>query len=162
MATDWATRVTSWTREATPQAVSPTAVPMTKEQITFLADMVKTELFELARTVMPIQEAEALVYSRGPTSLDMAAIRANYKAPESDDAKMLEQADALVDWTVYTLNAAAKQHWNLNPVFNEVMLANEAKRWEDGTYHRRPDGKIIKPPNWMEPNLDRALPGLKN
>jgi predicted HAD superfamily Cof-like phosphohydrolase len=155
---DWASRVTSWTNEATPHAVEKTPRAMNVSEVAFLTDMVKTELFELARTVMTIDEAYELVYKKAPRAADMQMM-SKYEKPTGDKL-ILEQADALVDWTVYTLNAAAKMRWNLNPVFNEVMLANEAKRWPDGTYHRRDDGKIIKPDNWQEPNLDRALPGL--
>lgn len=157
---DWASRVTTWTREATPTFVAPEPCAMTADEIAFLSDMVKTELFELARTRMSLEAAYNLVYKAEPRDADRETMMKNYRQPVGLEALILEQADALVDWTVYTLNAAAKKRWNLNPVFAEVMIANEAKRWSDGTYHRRDDGKIIKPPNWQEPNLDRALPGL--
>lgn len=156
---DWAKRVAVWTQEATPSFVLKEPRAMTIDEIAFLSDMVKTELFELARTVMTLEEAYALVYQKAPRPDDLKMLNAKYTRP-TGEMLILEQADALVDWTVYTLNAAAKLRWNLNPVFDEVMIANEAKRWSDGTYHNRPDGKIIKPDNWKEPNLDRALPGL--
>jgi predicted HAD superfamily Cof-like phosphohydrolase len=37
--------------------------------------------------------------------------------------------------------------------FEEVHRSNMAKRFPDGTFHKRDDGKVIKPPGWVEPDL---------
>jgi predicted HAD superfamily Cof-like phosphohydrolase len=70
-----------------------------------------------------------------------------YKKPTDTVEIIAQQADAMVDAWYYMLNAACKKGWNLTPVFGEVHIANMNKRWSDGKFHIREDGKIEKPPN---------------
>lgn len=43
-------------------------------------------------------------------------------------------------------------------IMEEVMRSNAEKLWEDGKpRYRESDGKVIKPPNWEEPNIARVL-----
>jgi hypothetical protein len=41
----------------------------------------------------------------------------------------------------------------VDKVFNLVHEANMNKKFPDGTFHKNDEGKIIKPPNWVEPNV---------
>jgi predicted HAD superfamily Cof-like phosphohydrolase len=60
------------------------------------------------------------------------------------------QADALVDVYYYSLNAAAKNGFNISAVFGIVHAANMAKRDPaTGKFLKREDGKIIKPSGWQ-------------
>lgn len=42
-------------------------------------------------------------------------------------------------------------------VWNEVHAANMRKVWPDGTVHYREDGKVIKPPNFRDPDIAGVL-----
>ena len=55
------------------------------------------------------------------------------------------------------LNAAAKKGVNLSSVFDVVHDANMAKKWEDGTFHKREDGKILKPETWSPPDVQKEI-----
>jgi predicted HAD superfamily Cof-like phosphohydrolase len=51
------------------------------------------------------------------------------------------------------LNTYVKKGVDLDKLFHLVHEANMRKRWEDGTFHRRGDGKVMKPQGWTEPDL---------
>src|SRR5208282_6773379 len=83
-----------------------------------------------------------------------ADFKADYVKPFSPTALVAEQADAMVDAWYYMLNTGAKHGMNLSALFATVHSANMAKKFPDGTFHRRPeDGKIVKPDGWHEPNI---------
>lgn len=63
------------------------------------------------------------------------------------------QMDAVVDIMYYLLDFCTKQGYNIDRVFDLVHNANMAKRHEDGKFHKREDGKVIKPKDWQEANL---------
>lgn len=42
-------------------------------------------------------------------------------------------------------------------VFAEVHRSNMAKRWPDGTVHRREDGKVVKPPGFVPADVAGVL-----
>lgn len=133
--------------------------PMNLEEVRFIVRMVMSELVELVQTLTPTT-ADAVEFVKGCAGADTNLV---YKAPKPDDpdykAKMCaEQYDAFVDAWYYMLNAAAKKGCNLSKLFDVVHAANMAKRWPDGTFHRRPeDGKVIKPPEWREPDVLGAI-----
>lgn len=45
----------------------------------------------------------------------------------------------------------------MESVFAEVHRSNMSKVWEDGTVHRREDGKIIKPPTYSPADLSEYI-----
>ena len=141
--------VKQFTEESTGQACPTTPKVMGKDAAIFLIKMVMSELVELAQTVTDDTEtAVALVR-------DCAGVDAHlsYKLPTASIEVVAEQADALVDAMYYMHNAGCKHGWNLTQVFNVVHQANMAKKWDDNTFHRRDDGKVIKPQNWVEPDI---------
>jgi len=79
----------------------------------------------------------------------------NYKPlpPPVDEVDMItQQADALVDINYYNYNCATKHNMDIDAVFKIVHQANMNKRFPDGTFHRDPSGKVIKPIDWREPD----------
>ena len=122
---------------------------MEKHEVEFLIKMCISELVELAQTTHTTEEAVELVKSAATIDLNE-----NYE-PSND--LISEQADAMVDCWYYGLNAFAKTGVNLSLVFDEVHRANMNKKFPDGTFHVREDGKILKPPGWQEPGgaIDR-------
>ena len=83
------------------------------------------------------------------------------EANEFDDAAaigdLVGMADALADLTYVVLQAALVCGIELDPVFREVHRSNMTKVWEDGTVHRREDGKILKPPTYSPADVARVL-----
>lgn len=122
-------------------------VVMNKEQVTFIIDMILSELGELACTVMPTSEVLEFMRSR----VGAKDFNASYVAPESEVETIAEQMDALGDLIYYAENAAAKQGVNLYEIRNLIQAANMDK-FRNGVI-RRPDGKIMKPEDWKEPDI---------
>jgi predicted HAD superfamily Cof-like phosphohydrolase len=133
---------------ATPDRPSP----MNKDEVKFLIRMCTSELVELAQTVTNSAE-EAMVMVRDAVGTDVK----ESELPNNPVAVIAGQADAAVDTWIYILNAFAKKGVNLDPVFDEVHRANMDKRFPDGTFHRREDGKIIKPPEFVEADVKKVI-----
>lgn len=77
------------------------------------------------------------------------------EALENDD--FVEVADALAD-LIYVIYGAAISHGvNLDNVLEEVQRSNMSKLGEDGQPIRRADGKILKGPNFSEPDIATVL-----
>ncbi len=101
------------------------------------------------------------------TACDQPASEANYKmylglideevceleeAVAADDK--VEQLDALVDILVVTMGAIRAAGWDGEAAWREVMDTNFAKIDPDtGKVRKREDGKVLKGPNWVPPNL---------
>jgi len=83
-----------------------------------------------------------------------------HDAIEADDR--VEQLDALVDILVVTAGAINSMGADGEGAWNEVMRTNFAKvDPETGKVRRREDGKVLKGPNWVPPNLEPFLSKLK-
>jgi predicted HAD superfamily Cof-like phosphohydrolase len=59
----------------------------------------------------------------------------------------------LADLLVTCHQKAAAYGWDLQTAFNRVHESNMSKLGADGKPIRREDGKILKGPNYFEPNL---------
>lgn len=118
---------------------------MSAEECRFLVKMVMDECYELLITKNSPEGARNI----------MTGIATDLELRESAKIEpvVAEQADALVDIEYYIHNAAAKAGIDTDKVFDVVHDANMAKKWADGTFHRRDDGKIIKPDGWKEPDI---------
>jgi predicted HAD superfamily Cof-like phosphohydrolase len=141
--------VKEFTEQSTGIVCPVTPRAMTKSEVSFLIKMCVSELVELAQTVADDNE-ESMEMVRSSVDVDL---KTNYKKPTTETELIAEQADAPVDMWYYSLNALAKVGVNASKVFDEVHRANMNKKWDDGKFHRREDGKIIKPDNWQEPNM---------
>lgn len=122
---------------------------LTRDEVFFIIRMNLEELQELAQTVILEDETpkqflqQALNISNPP----------RYKEFTSEVEIIAEQADAFVDIDYYNNNTACKAGMNVDSLYDIVHDANMAKRFPDGTFHKNDHGKIIKPYNWMEPNI---------
>ena len=101
------------------------------------------------------------------TACDQPPSEANYKmylslideevgelveAVAADDK--VEQLDALIDILVVTMGAVRAAGWDAVSAWKEVMDTNFAKIDPDtGKVRKREDGKVLKPENWVAPNL---------
>jgi predicted HAD superfamily Cof-like phosphohydrolase len=66
----------------------------------------------------------------------------------------VEQLDALVDILVVTIGAIHSMGADAEGAWEEVMSTNAAKiDLDTGKVRKREDGKVLKPANWVPPNL---------
>ena len=68
-----------------------------------------------------------------------------------------EIADALTDILYVTYGAGHAFGIDLDKCFQEVQNLNMSKLGEDGKPIYREDGKVMKGPNYFEPNLKKCL-----
>ena len=70
---------------------------------------------------------------------------------------MVGIADALTDILYVVYGAGHAYGIDLDECFQEVHASNMSKLGEDGKPIRREDGKILKGPNFFEPDLQSCL-----
>lgn len=59
----------------------------------------------------------------------------------------------LADLVYVCFQLAASQGWDLQTAYNRVHLSNMSKLGADGNPIRREDGKVLKGPNYFEPDM---------
>ena len=94
--------------------------------------------------------------NRHTLTLDRVSVRAGWLREEigefEDAANIYEQADAMIDLIYFALGALVEMGVKPEKLFDIVHEANMTKLWSDGKVHRREsDGKVIKPPEWEDP-----------
>ena len=70
---------------------------------------------------------------------------------------LVEVADALTDILYVTYGAGHAYGIDLDACFDEVQDSNMSKLGEDGKPIYREDGKVLKGPNFFEPNLEKFM-----
>ena len=76
-----------------------------------------------------------------------------------EDRDMVEIADALTDLLYVIYGAGHAFGIDLDECFDEVHRSNMSKLGEDGRPIYREDGKVLKGPNFFEPDLESILGG---
>jgi predicted HAD superfamily Cof-like phosphohydrolase len=129
---------------------------MKEEDIKFIVKMVLSELLELISTIITFNgERRQFIYNcldECDLPKNVFDIHNNNKIP-----RIAEQSDSAVDIIYYLYNAFCKKGINLSKIFNLVHQANMNKLFPDGTFHKREDGKIIKPEGWKEPDIEKEI-----
>jgi len=146
---------TELVREFTEQSMGvklpTTPSKMTRDEVKFIVRMVLSEMLELCTTVTPNLEEAHNLFSDCCIEVDSA--KPFDVSTKNDIEIMAEQYDAFVDAWYYMLNTSVKKGVDLDGIFDKVHQANMAKKFPDGTFHRREDGKVIKPEGWKEPDI---------
>jgi predicted HAD superfamily Cof-like phosphohydrolase len=147
--------IKQFTEESSGKSLPTKPSKMSKEEVRFLVRMVISECMELVRTVVPSESQSNNVYDFTKDCLDSCDKPRFFDTDNATDEEiMAEQYDAFSDWIIYTLDMAGKKGVDLDKFILLAHEANMAKRFPDGTFHRRPeDGKVIKPQGWVEPNM---------
>ena len=70
---------------------------------------------------------------------------------------LVDVADALTDILYVTYGAGHTFGIDLDKCFAEVQRSNMSKLGEDGKPMYRKDGKVMKGPNYSEPNLEGVI-----
>ena len=68
-----------------------------------------------------------------------------------------EQLKELADLVYVAYQMAASQDWDLDEAMRRVHQSNMSKLGEDGKPIYRPDGKVLKGPNYKPPYLDDLI-----
>tara|TARA_B100000035_G_scaffold65303_1_gene53052 strand:- start:1588 stop:1971 length:384 start_codon:yes stop_codon:yes gene_type:complete len=74
-----------------------------------------------------------------------------------EDKDLIGIADALTDILYVTYGAGHAFGIDLDECFREVQRSNMSKLGEDGKPIYREDGKVLKGPNYSEPDLKKTL-----
>ena len=82
-------------------------------------------------------------------------------ATDEGERDVIEAADALADLVYVVYGMAIESGMNLDSVLAEVQASNLSKLMPDGSVKLREDGKVLKGPNFFQPNIARGL-GLES
>jgi predicted HAD superfamily Cof-like phosphohydrolase len=124
---------------------------MSHKETFFLIKMMLDEILELSATVEEPYSSKRLMIDMINNSKDIP------KEKGTDTELISAQADAMIDVMIYMHNAACKKGIDLSKIFKIVHDANMNKRFPDGTFHKREDGKIIKPPGFVEADVTSEI-----
>lgn len=127
------------------------------EKTPFITDMVKE--FYLAAGEPVHDSPHYLSEERRLLRMKMMFEEMNELCLAMRNEDIVEVADAIADIIYVTAGTAIEYGLGsaLESVLAEVHRSNMAKRFEDGLFHRRHDGKIMKPPDWSPPNIEAML-----
>lgn len=89
------------------------------------------------------------------------AATAEAVATDEGERDVIEAADALADLVYVVYGMAIESGMNLDSVLAEVQASNLSKLMPDGSVKLREDGKVLKGPNFFQPNVARGL-GLES
>ena len=89
------------------------------------------------------------------------AATAEAVAADEGECDVIEAADALADLVYVVYGMAIESGMNLDSVLAEVQASNLSKLMPDGSVKLREDGKVLKGPNFFQPNIARGL-GLES
>ena len=89
------------------------------------------------------------------------AATAEAVAADEGERDVIEAADALADRVYVVYGMAIESGMNLDSVLAEVQASNLSKLMPDGSVKLREDGKVLKGPNFFQPNIARGL-GLES
>jgi predicted HAD superfamily Cof-like phosphohydrolase len=119
----------------------------------FISKMVMSEVLELLLTIEPSEKGVFKIMHEIVDDLDLPSS----KIPCIQDSPVIPvieaQMDAVVDIMYYILDFCTKQGYNIDRILDLVHQANMNKRHEDGFFHKRDDGKVVKPKDWKEADL---------
>ena len=89
------------------------------------------------------------------------AATAEAVAADEGERDVIEAADALADLVYVVYGMAIESGMSLDSVLAEVQASNLSKLMPDGSVKLREDGKVLKGPNFFQPNIARGL-GLES
>ena len=78
-------------------------------------------------------------------------------AADDGERDLIESADALADLVYVIYGMAIESGIDLDSVLAEVQASNLSKLMPDGSVKLREDGKVLKGPNFFQPNIARGL-----
>ena len=124
----------------------------------FISKMVMSELLELLLTIHPDTQSVKKAMHEIVDDLDLPTSSipniSNVNNGKDDEVSVIEaQMDAMADIMYYILDFCTKQGYNIDRFLTLVHEANMAKKHSDNLFHKRNDGKVVKPPGWKEADV---------
>lgn len=127
---------------------------LSKDNIMFVVKMIMSECQELIGTIAHDEVEQKIMLQQCLDKIDWSKTPRCYL----DDVDMVtNQCDALVDMMYYIGDTGARFNLPLADVFNEVHNSNMNKRKSNGLFSIRDDGKVLKPADWVPPNVDSII-----
>ena len=120
------------------------------------------ERMNLRMSLIAEEFAELMGAVYGPRAraiIEAATVEA--VAADEGERDVIEAADALADLVYVVYGMAIESGMNLDSVLAEVQASNLSKLMPDGSVKLREDGKVLKGPNFFQPNIARGL-GLES
>lgn len=123
----------------------------------------KIEAVKAFHTAFKLGHSETLIANLGITK---NTLRYNLMKEENEEYleaannnDLVEVADALGDMLYILCGTIIEHgmHHKIEEVFNEIQLSNMSKLGENGQPIYREDGKVLKGPNYFQPNIKAIL-----
>jgi predicted HAD superfamily Cof-like phosphohydrolase len=73
------------------------------------------------------------------------------------EGDLVKAVDAIADLLYVTYGTAIEFGIDMEPVLDEVQRSNMSKLADDGTPILAPNGKVLKGPNFFEPDIEQVL-----
>ena len=156
------------------QASAPTAAPSPMELVMqfhhtysvpirpFSDPTLDYERMNMRMSLIAEEFAELMGAVYGPRARAIIeAATAEAVAADEGERDVIEAADALADLVYVVYGMAIESGMNLDSVLAEVQASNLSKLMPDGSVKLREDGKVLKGPNFFQPNIARGL-GLES
>lgn len=120
------------------------------------------ERMNMRMSLIAEEFAELMGAGYGPRARAIIeAATAEAVAADEGERDVIEAADALADLVYVVYGMAIESGMNLDSVLAEVQASNLSKLMPDGSVKLREDGKVLKGPNFFQPNIARGL-GLES
>lgn len=110
-------------------------------------DMVREFTYSMGQ---PLDEKHG--YNRKLEDLRWALLKEEFSEVRDADTPV-DLLKELADLVYVTYGYAATYGWNLDEAVRRVHKSNMSKLGVDGRPLKRPDGKVLKGPNYKKPNL---------
>lgn len=128
------------------------------EKIKFITRMVLSELQEVHVASLPPEQRTAVgLHDFMIECLNEVDIPKKMNQTFTEEEVIEEQFDGLADSIYYMYDFSARHGVNLDSLLATIHQANMNKMWPDGKFHKREDGKVIKPIGWKEPDIKGVL-----
>lgn len=134
--------------------VAETPTPLSPESAKFIIRMMISEFAELC---IACEYSAINTYDMLKEAIIKTASMVEPRDYSDIANKLVAQFGSMVMLWQDSWIFAQKHNVELNNIFKVVHDANMAKKWPDGKFHKREDGKIIKPDGWKEPDIIGAI-----
>lgn len=114
-------------------------------------------LYDAPIATAPVEGIPSMDDARLKLRLDLIEEEFDELKTATAERDIVEMADALGDILYVVCGMALEAGIPLQAVVREIQASNMTKLGADGNVIRREDGKILKGPNYMKPNIRSVL-----
>lgn len=151
MATLFSTQVREFSSLAGNLPKTPTIA--SKQQIKFIIRMVMSEMAELAVTQVDHNSIHEFLHE----CVNEIDVPKKITVSDNEVEVIAEQQDAIADAIYYCVDWSARRGVNIGTLLEVIHQSNMDKKWSDGKFHVRDDGKVMKPIGWKAPDIYNVI-----